>query len=137
EYPDDRALRARIKAYELAFHMQAAVPEVVNCDGETEATRKMYGIDGATTEPFGRQCLVARRLVERGTRFVQIFHGSNGGAGAWDAHSGLKAGHSGLCAQVDQPVAGLIRDLKQRGMLNDTIVVLGTEFGRTPGAQGA
>jgi hypothetical protein len=137
EYPDDRALQARIKAYELAFHMQAAVPEVVNCDGETEATRKMYGIDGATTEPFGRQCLVARRLVERGTRFVQIFHGSNGGAGAWDAHSNLKNGHSALCAQVDQPVAGLIKDLKQRGMLDETIVVLGTEFGRTPGAQGA
>jgi hypothetical protein len=137
EYPDDPALQARIKAYELAFRMQAAVPDVVNCNDETEATRKLYGLDAAATEPFGRQCLVARRLVERGTRFVQIFHGSNGGAGAWDAHSNLKGGHSTLCAQVDQPVAALIKDLKQRGMLDETIVVLGTEFGRTPGAQGA
>src|SRR5205823_13045487 len=76
EYPDDPALQARIKAYELAFHMQVAVPDVVNCNDETETTRQMYGIDSAVTEPFGRQCLVARRLVERGTRFVQIFHGS-------------------------------------------------------------
>jgi uncharacterized protein (DUF1501 family) len=137
EYPDDPGLQARIKAYELAFHMQVAIPDVVDCAAETETTQKLYGLDNKTTEAFGRQCLVARRLVERGTRFVQIFHGSNGGAGAWDAHSGLKAGHTALCAQVDQPVAGLIRDLKQRGMLENTIVVLGTEFGRTPGAQGA
>ncbi len=137
EYPDDRGLAARIKAYELAFHMQVAVPDVVNCDSETEATQKMYGLDQPATEAFGRQCLVARRLVEKGTRFVQIFHGSNGGAGAWDSHSNLKASHSALCAQVDQPVAGLIKDLKQRGLLDETIVVLGTEFGRTPGAQGA
>jgi hypothetical protein len=137
EYPDDTGLKARIKAYELAFHMQVAVPEVVNCAAETDATQRLYGLDNQTTEAFGRQCLVARRLVEKGTRFVQIFHGSNGGAGAWDAHNALKAGHSTLCAQVDQPIAGLIKDLKQRGLLDETIVVLGTEFGRTPGAQGA
>ena len=137
EYPDDPALAARIKAYELAYHMQVAVPDVVNCDGETSGVQKLYGLDNKTTETFGRQCLVARRLVEKGTRFVQIFHGSNGGAGAWDAHGGLKAGHSSLCAQVDQPIAGLIKDLKQRGLLAETIVVIGTEFGRTPGAQGA
>jgi hypothetical protein len=137
EYPDDPALQARIKAYELAFHMQVAVPDVVNCNDETDATRQMYGLDNSVTEPFGRQCLVARRLIERGTRFVQIFHGSNGGAGAWDAHSNLKGGHSTLCAQVDQPVAALVKDLKQRGMLDETMLVLGTEFGRTPGAQGA
>lgn len=137
EYPDDKGLAARIKAYELAFHMQAAVPEVVDCAGETESVQKMYGLDDKKTEAFGRQCLVARRLVERGTHFVQIFHGSNGGAGAWDAHSALKTGHTALCGQVDLPVAGLIKDLKQRGLLEETIVVLGTEFGRTPGAQGA
>lgn len=137
EYPDDAALTARIKSYELAFRMQAAIPEVVDFAKETEATQKQYGLDNGTTKVFGEQCLAARRLVERGTRFVQIFHGSNGGAGAWDAHSGLKNGHSALCAQVDKPIAGLIRDLRQRGMLDDTIVVLGTEFGRTPGAQGA
>jgi hypothetical protein len=136
EYPHDPAVRARIKSYELAFRMQAAVPDVVNVDAETEATQKMYGLDRKETATFGRQCLVARRLAERGVRFVQIFHGSNGGAGAWDAHGGLKANHSKQCAEVDQPIAGLIKDLKQRGMLDDTIVVIGTEFGRTPGTQG-
>lgn len=137
EYPDDPALQARIKSYELAFRMQTTVPEVVDCEAESEELRKQYGLDDKVTEPFGRQCLVARRLVERGTRFVQIFHGSNGGAGAWDAHGGLKNNHTTLCAQVDKPIAGLLRDLKQRGLLDETIVVLGTEFGRTPGAQGS
>jgi hypothetical protein len=137
QYPDDAALLARIKSYELAFRMQTAVPDVVDCERESAAVRGQYGLDEKVTEPFGRQCLVARRLVERGVRFVQIFHGSNGGAGAWDAHSGLKKGHSALCAQVDKPIAGLLKDLKQRGMLEETIVVLGTEFGRTPGAQGS
>jgi hypothetical protein len=136
EYPHDPAVRARIKSYELAFRMQAAVPDVVNVDSETETTQKLYGLDRKETATFGRQCLVARRLAERGVRFVQIFHGSNGGAGAWDAHGGLKEGHSKQCAEVDQPIAGLIKDLKQRGMLDDTIVVIGTEFGRTPGTQG-
>jgi hypothetical protein len=137
EYPRDENLRARIKSYELAFQMQTAVPEVVDCNTETASTREQYGLEDAATRDFGRQCLVARRLVERGTRFVQIFHGSNGGAGAWDAHSGLKNGHSKLCAQVDRPIATLIKDLKQRGLLDETIVVIGTEFGRTPGSQGA
>ncbi len=137
EYPDDPAMRARIKSYELAFRMQTAVPEVFRFEQETEATRKLYGLDQGVTRPFGQMCLAARRMVERGVRFVQIFHGSNGGAGAWDAHGGLKAGHSALCAQVDKPVGGLLRDLKQRGLLQDTLVVWGTEFGRTPGAQGS
>jgi len=137
EYPADPALAARIKSYELAFRMQMAVPDVVNFDGETSATHALYGLDNPTTKAFGQQCLAARRLVERGVRFVQVFHGSNGGAGAWDAHSNLKAGHSALCAQVDQPIAALIKDLKQRGLLDETLVVWGTEFGRTPGAQGA
>lgn len=137
EYPEDPALRARIKSYELAFRMQTAVPEVVDFARETDATRTLYGLDKPATKPFGQLCLAARRMVEKGVRFIQIFHGSNGGAGAWDAHGGLKAGHSALCGQVDQPIAALIQDLKQRGLLDETLVVWGTEFGRTPGAQGS
>src|SRR5262245_27957170 len=133
EYPDDPAMRARIKSYELAFRMQTAVPDLFHFDKETEATRRLYGLDQAATREFGQQCLAARRMVECGVRFVQLFHGSNGGAGAWDAHGALKAGHSALCKQVDQPIAGLLKDLKQRGLLDDTLVVWGTEFGRTPG----
>jgi hypothetical protein len=135
DYPDDAALRARIKAYELAFGMQTAVPETLQLEKESEATRKLYGIDQDVTRPFGRICLAARRLVERGVRFVQIFHGGGGG-GAWDAHAGIKQNHGTLSAQVDLPIAGLLKDLKQRGLLQDTLVVWGTEFGRSPGAQG-
>jgi hypothetical protein len=136
EYPDDPALRARIKSYELAFRMQTAVPELFHFQSEDEGTRKLYGLDQGVTQPFGQMCLAARRMVERGVRFVQIFHGSNGGAGAWDAHGDLKNGHSRLCAQVDKPIGGLLKDLKRRGLLDDTLVVWGTEFGRTPGCQG-
>jgi hypothetical protein len=136
-YPEDPATRARIKSYELAFRMQTAVPELFRLEQESEETRRLYGLEKEVTRTFGQQCLAARRLVERGVRFVQIFHGSNGGAGAWDAHSGLKAGHSALCAQVDQPIGALLRDLKRRGLLEETLVVWSTEFGRTPGAQGA
>jgi hypothetical protein len=134
-YPEDAALRARVKSYELAFRMQTAVPELMRFDEENEGTRRLYGLDHEATRPFGQICLTARRLVERGVRFVQIFHGSNQGAGAWDAHSNLKTGHTKLCAETDKPVAALLKDLKQRGMLNDTMVVWCTEFGRTPGAQ--
>ncbi|WP_152049613.1 DUF1501 domain-containing protein [Tautonia marina] len=135
QYPDDAQLRARIKSYELAFRMQMSVPEVVDFASETAETQALYGLDRAETREFGQQCLTARRLVERGVRFVQIFHGSNGGAGAWDAHSSLKPGHSKLCKQVDQPIGGLLKDLKRRGLLDDTLVVWATEFGRTPGSQ--
>jgi hypothetical protein len=135
DYPDDPALKARIKSYELAFRMQSALPNVINFSAETAATHEMYGLNQDTTKTFGQQCLVARRLVESGVRFVQLFHGSNGGAGAWDAHGGLKSNHTTLCGQVDQPIAALIRDLKQRGQLEETLVVIGTEFGRTPGFQ--
>ena len=135
EYPDDPAMRARIKSYELAYRMQATVPDAVDFGAETAATQKLYGLDTPATQTFGRQCLAARRMVERGVRFVQLFHGSNGGAGAWDAHSNLQSGHSSLCGQVDQPIAALIQDLKRRGLLDETLVVIGTEFGRTPGAQ--
>jgi hypothetical protein len=136
EYPDDASLAARIKSYELAYEMQSAVPDVVNFAAETDETQRLYGLDQAATKEFGGQCLAARRMVERGVRFVQLFHGSNGGAGAWDAHGNLKTGHTKLCGQVDRPIAGLIHDLKRRGLLEETIVVVGTEFGRTPGAQG-
>jgi hypothetical protein len=134
-YPDDDALQARLKSYELAFRMQTAVPEVINFGGETAATHKLYGLDNPTTQPFGMQLLASRRLVERGVRFIQIQHG-DGAAGAWDAHTNLQANHAGLASQVDVPIAGLLADLKRRGMLEETIVVFATEFGRTPGSQG-
>jgi hypothetical protein len=137
EHPEDAALAARIKSYELAFRMQMAVPEVVAFQSESEHTRRLYGLDQDVTRTFGQQCLAARRLVERGVRFVQIFHGGDGGAGEWDAHGGLRANHSRLCGQVDLPIAGLLKDLKQRGLPDETLVVWGTEFGRTPGAQGS
>jgi hypothetical protein len=136
QHPDDGMLSARIKSYELAFRMQTAVPSVINFDDETDATQRLYGLDNPVTEPFGAQLLSARRFVERGVRFIQIMHG-DGAAGAWDAHADLKANHGQLAAQVDQPVAGLLRDLKQRGLLDETIVVFATEFGRTPGSQGS
>lgn len=135
DYPDDKDLRARIKAYELAFQMQTSIPETLQLEKESEATRALYGMDRSETKSFGEQCLVARRLVERGVRFVQIFHGGGGG-GEWDAHSDIKSNHTKLAAQVDKPVAALLRDLKQRGLLDETIVVFGTEFGRSPGAEG-
>jgi hypothetical protein len=135
DYPDDPAIRARIKAYELAFGMQTAVPETLRLQEEARGTQVLYGLDRDVTRPFGRLCLAARRLVERGVRFVQIFHGGGGG-GAWDAHAQILSNHSQLSAQVDLPIAGLLRDLRQRGMLDETIVVWGTEFGRSPGAQG-
>jgi hypothetical protein len=136
EYPDDPALRARIKSYELAFRMQLSVPEILKLDGETAATRDLYGLDQPITEPFGTQCLLARRLVERGVRFVQLYHGDGAGI-SWDAHSKLKANHAHNCARVDRPIAGLLADLKQRGLLDETLVVWATEFGRTPGAESA
>jgi hypothetical protein len=135
DYPDDQELRARIKSYELAFSMQVAVPETLDLARETEETRRLYGIDADATRPFGELCLAARRLVERGVRFVQVFHGGGGG-GAWDAHSKIRDNHTSLAAQVDLPIAGLIRDLERQGLLDETIVVIGTEFGRTPGAEG-
>jgi len=135
DYPDDQQLRARIKSYELAFQMQTSVPETLKLEDETADTRKMYGLDLPEKNPFAEQCLLARRLVERGVRFVQLFHGGGGG-GEWDAHSEIKSNHTKLAAQVDLPVAGLLKDLKQRGLLEETLVVFGTEFGRSPGAEG-
>jgi len=133
-YPDDPALTARIQSYELAFRMQRSLPEVLTFGAETEATRRLYGLDRPETRDFGMQLLAARRLVERGVRFIQIQHGG-GGAGAWDAHTGLRANHTRNCLAVDRPIAGLLKDLKRRGLLGETLVVFGTEFGRTPGSQ--
>lgn len=136
EYPSDPALAARIQSYELAFRMQQSVPEVVDFSQETAATQSLYGIDSAPTKTFGMQLLAARRMVERGVRFVQIQHGA-GGAGAWDAHRGLKANHTRNALAVDQPIAGLLEDLDRRGLMEETLVIFATEFGRTPGSQGA
>jgi hypothetical protein len=122
-------LDARIKAYELAFRMQAEAPEAVDLASETEETNKLYGIDQKETETFGRMCLLARRMVERGVRFVQLYSGSGS---KWDAHSDIEKNHGGLCKATDKPIAGLLQDLKRRGLLESTLVVWGGEFGRTP-----
>jgi uncharacterized protein (DUF1501 family) len=136
EYPDDPAMAARIKAYELAFRMQTSVPDVLRFTEESEASKQLYGLDDPATKDFGMQLLAARRLVERGVRFVQIQHGG-GGAGAWDAHGGLRANHGKNAKAVDKPIAGLLKDLKARGLLDETIVLFASEFGRTPGTQGS
>src|SRR5262249_31776350 len=124
------------QAYELAYRMQTSIPDVLNFAAETEETKRLYGLDQPQTRDFGMQLLASRRLVERGVRFIQIQHGA-GGAGAWDAHGGLKADHRRNRGQVDRPIAGLLKDLKRRGLLRETLVVFATEFGRTPGSQGA
>lgn len=136
EYPDDPILQARIRSYELAYRMQKSLPEVLDFRQETEETKTLYGLNRNETRSFGEQMLAARRLVERGVRFVQVQHGA-GGAGAWDAHGGLKANHSKNCLAVDQPIAALIKDLKRTGLLDETLVVFASEFGRTPGSQGS
>jgi uncharacterized protein (DUF1501 family) len=136
EYPDDPALAARIKAYELAFRMQTSIPDVLRFADETEETKRLYGLDQPASRDFGMQLLAARRLVERGVRFIQVQHGA-GGAGVWDAHGLLRANHRQNAAQVDRPIAGLLKDLKRRGLLGETIVLFATEFGRTPGSQGS
>ena len=136
EYPNDPALNARIKAYELAYRMQSSVPETLGLDTENKATQELYGMNDPATESFGTQLLAARRFVERGVRFIQIQHGA-GGAGVWDAHGGLKANHERNFKAVDKPIGGLLTDLKQRGLLDSTIVIFASEFGRTPGTQGA
>jgi len=127
--PDRTELEARIASYELAFRMQAEAPEAVDLSAETAETQALYGIGEKETETFGRQCLLARRLVERGVRFVQLYHGAGS---KWDAHAGIEKNHAGLCKASDKPVAGLLKDLKRRGLLEETLVVWGGEFGRTP-----
>ena len=131
----DSTLNARIASFELAFRMQQAVPEVMNLGQESQATQALYGIDNKTTENYGRELLLARRLVERGVRFVHVAH-TGGRGGRWDQHSNLKGGHETNARSCDRPIAGLIADLKQRGLLEETLVVWSTEFGRTPERQG-
>jgi hypothetical protein len=136
EYPRDPVLAARVASYELAFRMQRSVPEVLDFSKETDETKSLYGLNLPHCRAFGEQLLAARRFVERGVRFIQIQHGA-GGAGAWDAHGGLKANHTKNALAVDQPIGALIEDLDRRGLLDETLVVFATEFGRTPGSQGA
>jgi arylsulfatase A-like enzyme len=126
---EDSDLEARIASYELAYRMQSAAPEAVDLAKETAATRKLYGIDDKTTERMGRNCLLARRLVERGVRFVQLYCGSGS---KWDAHSNVETNHAKYCRESDKPIAGLLKDLASRGLLDSTLVVWGGEFGRTP-----
>jgi hypothetical protein len=126
---DQSELDARIKSYELAFRMQAQAPEAVDLSRETAGTLALYGLDDPAAETTGRLCLLARRLVERGVRFVQIYCGAGS---KWDAHSDIEGNHSKTCRAMDQPVAGLLKDLKRRGLLQETLVVWGGEFGRTP-----
>jgi hypothetical protein len=132
-------LAARMRAYELAAKMQLAVPRVTDLAGETAATLALYGIDAELTAPFGRNCLLARRLVEQGVRFVQVYSGGAFGSPRinWDGHEDVKANHSQEAPLIDKPVAGLIKDLRQRGLLDDTLVLFTTEFGRTPFTQSA
>ena len=126
---DDTRLSARVAAYELAYRMQATAPEAVDLGGESAETKRLYGLDDPRCRDFGTMCLRARRLVERGVRFVQLYCGSGS---QWDAHRDIEGNHSKLCARSDKPTAGLILDLKRRGLLDDTLVVWGGEFGRTP-----
>ncbi len=130
---DDSELSARVAAYELAFRMQAHATEAVDVSKETEATRRLYGLDRKETAEFGLRCLLARRLAERGVRFVQVYCGDTNG---WDAHSDVEGNHGKLGAQSDLPAAGLLKDLKRRGLLDDTLVIWGGEFGRTPMTEG-
>ncbi|WP_165229160.1 DUF1501 domain-containing protein [Aquisphaera insulae] len=134
--PRDAAIAARVASYELAFRMQRSVPEAVDFRQESEETRNLYGLHLPHCREFGMQMLAARRLVERGVRFIQVQHGG-GGAGAWDAHSGLRSNHAQNALAVDRPIAGLLQDLARRGLLEETLVVFATEFGRTPGSQGS
>jgi Protein of unknown function (DUF1501) len=137
--PGDTSLAARIRSYELAARMQMSVPDVVSLEKETEATKNLYGLDSEKTAGFGRNCLLARRLVERGVRFVQLFNGGAFGQPRinWDGHENIVDNHSTQAVTMDKPVAGLLKDLKSRGLLDDTLVLWTTEFGRTPFTEGA
>ena len=132
---DDKELAARIESFELAYRMQSAAPEALDVNKETQATHKMYGIDKKKCSHFAKQCLIARRMVERGVRCVQIYSGGMENQRSWDGHSDIKGNHSGFAQETDQPIGALLTDLKQRGLLEDTLVIWGGEFGRLPIAQ--
>jgi hypothetical protein len=135
--PANSELAARISSYELAYRMQGAAPEAVDINRESAVTRKLYGLDEEITSPFGRQCLIARRLVERGVRFIQLYHGGlgNQNTDTWDAHEDVRKNHTLHAAETDLPIAGLLMDLKARGLLDSTLVVWQSEFGRMPISQ--
>lgn len=139
DHSGDDVLSARIRGYELAARMQMTVPEVTSLRGETAEVQSLYGLDRAETADFGRSCLIARRLLERGVRFVQLFSGGTFGSPRrnWDGHEDMKQNHGQEALRIDRPVAGLLRDLRRRGLLDDTLVLFTTEFGRTPFAQSA
>jgi hypothetical protein len=137
--PGDSALAARTRSYELAARMQVSIPEAVRFDDESAATQRLYGLDNPVTAGFGRNCLLGRRLLERGVRFVQLYNGASLGGNPrinWDAHEDVKTNHDAQAILLDKPVAGLLKDLKQRGLLDDTLVFWSTEFGRTPFTEG-
>jgi hypothetical protein len=134
--PSDTELSARISSFELAYRMQSEAPDAVDLSKETAETKALYGLDDARTVEFGTRCLLARRLVERGVRFVQLYSGGGPVAWQWDAHDDIDANHEKMCGVTDKPVAALLTDLKRRGLLDDTLVVWGGEFGRTPVCQG-
>jgi hypothetical protein len=134
-HPENSNLAARIASYELAFNMQRHAPEAVDLTRESEATRRLYGLDDPRTEEFGRRCLLARRLVERGVRFIQLYAGGAHNDDNWDAHTDIEKNHNFHAGRTDKPIAGLIQDLKQRGMLEETLIVWGGEFGRQPTAE--
>jgi hypothetical protein len=135
ERVDNSNLAARIASYELAYKMQSSAPEAVDVEGEADHIKTMYGIDHDRTEDFGKKCLLARRLVERGVRFIQIYSGGAHNDQNWDAHGDLKKNHDWHAGNTDKPIAGLLKDLKQRGMLDETLVIWGGEFGRQPTAE--
>ncbi|MEE2935590.1 MAG: DUF1501 domain-containing protein, partial [Planctomycetota bacterium] len=134
--PGGRELAARIDSYELAYRMQSATPEAVDLSQESQATLDMYGVGKNPTNEYGRNCLIARRLVERGVRFIQLYSGGGHLEETWDAHAGIESNHGQHAAEVDQPIAALLTDLQRRSLLDDTLVIWGGEFGRTNYSQG-
>jgi hypothetical protein len=135
--PGNSELAARIESYELAYRMQGCAPEIVDIASESDNVKKLYGLDNPVTEPFGRQCLIARRLVEKGVRFVQLYHGGlgNQNTDTWDAHEDIRSNHTKHAAEVDLPISGLLTDLRTRGLMDSTLVVWQGEFGRMPISQ--
>jgi hypothetical protein len=131
-HPNDADLSARIESFELAYRMQMAAPEALDVARETQATQRLYGLDNPKCKHFARQCLMARRLVERGVRFVQIYSGGMENERSWDGHANIVANHSQFAGETDMPIAGLLTDLQSRGLLDETLVIWGGEFGRLP-----